>query len=134
MKNFFKKVKRTFFTKKFLEFTILGGINTLNTAIFSHIANKIVQENIATVIGYIISLTIAYFINCMVIFKDKLSINGYLKFWISYIPNFIIFFLVTFITINTLGLPQFWATVLAAMVAGPVTFIIMKIFAFKKNI
>ena len=133
MKNFFKKVIHTFFTKKFLEFTILGGINTLNTAIFSHIANKIVQENIATVIGYIISLTIAYFINCIVIFKDKLSINGYIKFWISYIPNFIIFFLVTFITINTLGLPQFWATVLAAMVAGPVTFIIMKIFAFKKD-
>ena len=134
MKKLFYKFIHTFFTKKFLEFTILGGINTLNTAIFSHIANKIVQENIATVIGYIISLTIAYFINCMVIFKDKLSINGYIKFWISYIPNFIIFFLVTFITINTLGLPQFWATVLAAMVAGPVTFIIMKIFAFKKNI
>lgn len=126
------KIKRTFVNKKFIEFCVLGVINTINDAIFSSIFYWLgLQDNIAAVLGYFTALTIAFFLSSYFIFKKKPALSRYIKFFISYIPNFIIFFLVTFITINTMGLPQFWGTILAAMVGGPVTFVIMKIYTFK---
>ena len=121
-------------SKNFIEFCVLGVINTLNDAIFSSVYNWFgLQNNIAAVLGYFTALTIAFFFSCFFIFKRKPSLNRYVKFLISYIPNFIIFFLVTFITINTMGLPQFWGTILAAVAGGPITFVIMKVYAFGKK-
>lgn len=117
----------------FIQFCLLGIINTFNDALFSWLAHFIMQENVAAVAGYAVALTIAFFLSCKVIFKSKPDFRKYIRFIISYIPNFIIFFLVTFITINTLHLPQFWATVLAAMAGGPVTYIIIKLYAFRKK-
>ncbi len=126
------KIKRTFLSKYFIEFCVLGVINTLNDAIFSSIYHWLgLQDNVAAVVGYYTALTIAFFLSSRFIFKKRPSLQRYIKFFVSYIPNFIIFFLVTFITINTMGLPQFWGTILAAMVGGPVTFVIMKIYTFR---
>lgn len=136
MKKFFLKIIKIFISKSFLEFTVLGGINTFNTALFSTLFHYVLQENIAAFFGYISSLSIAFFINCKIIFKKHPSIRNYIKFLISYIPNFVIYTLVTFVTINTLHLPQFWATVLAAITGGPITYFIIRMYAFgnKTNI
>ncbi len=126
------KIKRTFVSKNFIAFCCLGVINTLNDAIFSSIYHALgLQDNVAAVVGYYTALTIAFFLSSYFIFKKPPCLKRYIKFFVSYIPNFIIFFLVTFITINTMGLPQFWGTILAAMVGGPVTFVIMKIYTFR---
>lgn len=127
------KFKKTFVSKKFIYFCVLGVINTFNDAFFSWLAHFVVQENVAAVIGYLIALTIGFFINCRVIFKRRPTYKRYLRYGLAYVPNFIIYFLVTFITINTMGLPQFWATVLAAVAGGPITFVIIKIYAFGKS-
>lgn len=134
MKGFLKKIVATFLNKKFLEFCVLGSINTFNTAWISALCSKFTQSNIAACIGYITSLSFAYVLSCKVIFECPLRKSGYLLFLLTYIPNFIIYFLVTFITINTLELPQFWGTVLATMTGGPITFVLMKFFTFNKTI
>ena len=51
---------------------------------------------------------------------------------VTYIPNFLIYMAVTFVTINIIDLRQFWATVLAAIAGVPVTFTLMKLITFKK--
>ncbi len=112
---------------------MLGVVNTFNDAFFSWLAHFVMQENVAAVLGYFIALTIGFFISCRVIFKTTPTLSRYIRFGVSYIPNFIIYFLVTFITINTMELPQFWATVLAAMAGGPITFVIIKVYAFGKK-
>lgn len=132
-KNLLVKAKNTFITKSFLRFCILGCINCLNDAIFSHFANYFMQKNLAAVVGYMISLSLAFYLTSMFIFKSKPTFSKYYKFLLSYIPNFIIFFLVTFITINTWKLPQFVGTFLAAAAGGPITFIMIKLFAFGKK-
>lgn len=124
------KLKRTFVSKKFIEFCALGVVNTFNDALFSWIFHFVVQENVAAVLGYFVALTIAFFLSSKIIFKRRPTLQRYVRYGLSYIPNFIIYFLVTFITINTLGLPQFWGTVLAAMAGGPITFVIIKVYAF----
>lgn len=123
-------LRHTFINFKFLGFCLLGFFNTLNTAFFSWLGHKFMQDNIAAVFGYIISLTCAFLFNCWLLFKQKPSFSGYVRFLISYIPSFIIYFLLTFLTINTLDIPQFWATVVAVAAGGPVTFIIVKLYAF----
>lgn len=130
MKRQFERLKRAFISKKFLRFCLLGTINTFNTALFSSAAHLIFQENLAAIIGYLSSLTIAFFISSRFVFKCKPTIMEYIRFLISYIPHFIIYFLVTFLTIKTLNLPQFWGTVIATAAGGPVTFIIIKLYVF----
>lgn len=128
------KIKRTFVSKGFIEFCFVGVINTFNDAIFSSLFHMLgLQDNVAAVLGYFVALTIAFFLSCRIIFKKRPKLERYVKFLVSYIPNFIIFFLVTFITINTMKLPQFWGTVLAAMAGGPVTYVIIKVYAFGKR-
>ncbi len=125
--------KKTFINKRFIEFCILGVINTLNDAFFSWVYHFVVQENIAAMLGYATALTIAFFISSRFIFNRKPRLERFIKFVISYIPNFIIFSLVTFVTINTWDLPQFWGTVLAAMAGGPITYFIIKVYAFGRK-
>ena len=83
--------------------------------------------------GYAVALSIAYLLSSRFIFFSKPNIHKYIRFVISYIPNFIIFYLVTFITISKWELPQFWGTALAAVVGGPITYVIIKIYAFGKK-
>lgn len=134
MKNFLLKLKRTFFNIGFLEYCAIGFLNTFNSALFSSLASLIMQENVAAVFGYICSITIAFVLNCYLIFKKKPTFRRYMRFALSYVPNFLIYFIVTFITLNTLGLPQFWGTVLASVIGGPITFIIIKIYTFKQRL
>ena len=133
IKRILLDLKKTFLSKGFLEFCLLGIINCLNDSFFSWLAEKVFHKNIATVIGYAFGLTIAFFLTCKFIFRAKPDFKKYYRFLLSYIPNFIIFYLVTFITINTWGLNQFIGTFIAAAVGGPITFIIIKIYAFGKK-
>ena len=134
--NLLGKAKRTFLSKGFIEFCALGLINTFNDSFFSWMFSLIPfigRGNLAAVLGYAVALSIAYLLTCKVIFKNKPSFESYRRFLLSYIPNFIIFYLVTFITINTWHLHQFWATALAAAAGGPITYVIIKIYAFRKK-
>ena len=111
-----------------MEFCGLGIINTFNDSLFSSLASLVVHKNLATIIGYAIGLTIAFFLTCKIIFKHKPTFKRFYRFIFSYIPNFIIYYLVTFLTLNALKLSQFWGTAFAAMAGGPITFVIIKIY------
>jgi putative flippase GtrA len=91
------------------------------------------QANIAFSIGYMTSLTIAYVLNTIFIFHKKFGFFDYIKFTISYIPNFLIQSGVVFIVFNILGWYKLIAYILAAMIGIPVTYVILNVFAFKKD-
>ncbi len=133
MSNFLGKLKETFINPKFLAFCGLGFVNTFNAGFFSWLGHLFMQKNAAAVFGYIISLIINFFLNSRFIFKSNPNWIRFLRFLVSYIPNFIIYFLVTFIMINTLHLPQFWGTAISAAVGGPITFVIIKFYAFGRR-
>lgn len=132
MHNLVNKIKTTFLTREFILFIIIGVVNTFNGVIFSYIYSSILNENISFVFGYISGLIISYILNSYITFKEKLEFKKFIKFAISYIPNFIIQNLVVMITFNIMGLDKLIAYILAAIIGIPVTFILLKIFAFKK--
>ena len=133
MESFVNKIKEVFFSKQFVTFVIIGIINTFNGVVFSYIYSSFLNENVAFIFGYISGLVISYALNSYVTFKEKLEFNKFIKFAISYIPNFIIQNIVVFIVFNMMGLHKLIAYGLAAIIGVPITFIFMKFFAFKKN-
>ncbi len=134
MDNIVQKFKNTFYTKEFVTFLIIGVINTFNGTVFSYIYSSFLNENIAFIVGYISGLIISYLLNSLITFKEKLQLNKFIKFAISYLPNFIIQNIVVVIVFNFMGLNKLIAYLLAAIIGVPITFILMKFFAFRKKI
>ncbi len=134
MKKFLETIKKVFcffFSKKFMIYTLIGTFNTFNCVVFSTLLEMAyVQENLAFAAGYILSLTISYIFNSIFNFKRKLTFLRYGKFLISYIPNFIIQNIVTFIFFNIIELHHIIAYIVAALLGTPVTFLFLKVFAF----
>lgn len=133
METLIRKIKKTFFTKEFVIFLIIGIINTFNGTIFSYIYSSFLNENIAFIAGYISGLIISYILNSFITFKEKLAFNKFIKFAISYFPNFIIQNIVVILVFNIMGLHKLIAYALAAIIGVPVTFILMKLYAFNKK-
>jgi len=126
-------IKNNFLDKSFLKFVIIGGINTLNGSVLAFLYSYFMQANLAFIVGYITALVVAYFLNSFFVFKASLDITRFVKFAVSYIPNFIIQNIVVVIIYNILGLHRLIAFVMAAAIGIPVTFLILKFFAFGKN-
>ncbi|MEA4965348.1 MAG: GtrA family protein [Oscillospiraceae bacterium] len=129
------KLKQHYWNKNFIIFLIIGVVNTLNGSVFSYVFTKLLNlnANLAFVIGYVCSLTIAYVLNCKFNFRQRLNLAAMLKFFVSYIPNFLIQNAVVFVIFNLLGWHVLIAYVLAAIISIPLTFLIVKYFVFIKK-
>ena len=133
MNQLIKRIKEIFLSREFILFLIVGVINTFNGTIFASIYSIFLNENVAFVLGYISSLIISYILNSFITFKEKLEVRKFIKFAISYIPNFIIQNIVVIIVLNILNYDKIIAYILAAIIGVPVTFILMKFFVFIKR-
>ena len=133
LKKFLLKLKRTFWSQKFLFYSIIGTIATLNVAIFSTLFSRFIHGTAASALGYFAANILSYFMNSFFTFNKKISFFGYTRFAVTYVPNYIIYQLVSIITINAFHWPQFYATVIAAIAGVPLTFIIMKVFTFNRR-
>jgi len=126
-------VSKHFLKKEFVLFIIIGGINTFNGTIFAFIYARFLHANLAFVFGYLTALIIAYFLNSYIVFKVKPNIIKLIKFGVSYIPNFIIQNIVVIIFYNLLQWHLLLVYALAAAIGIPVTFLILKVFAFNRQ-
>jgi putative flippase GtrA len=126
-----QKVKHQFLNFEFLRFLIIGAINTLNGVLFSYLYSRVLPPQPAFICGYISSLVISYLLNSFFTFHERLSFGKMLKFFVSYIPNFLIQNAVVFIVVTLLKLPALLAYILAAVIGIPVTFLLLKLFAFR---
>jgi phosphoserine phosphatase/putative flippase GtrA len=129
----FEKIKRTYFTKDFILFVFCGGMGTLTNFIFSLIISMILNPSVSYVFGYGISLFIAYALNAKLIFYRNLSFMGFIKFIVSYVPNFLILFTFVLIFLNLLHWNKVIVYALAGLLGLPLTFLLVKIMVFKNG-
>ena len=127
------KFKKNIFDLDFLMFIFCGGMGTLTNFVISSIVSQKINPIISYVIGYSISLFVSYVLNMIYIFRRKLSIIDFIKFVISYIPNFLILFSFVVIFIDMLHINKYVVYLLAAIIGLPVTYVILKIRTFKKK-
>lgn len=133
MDNIIKKTKETFLSWQFIKFIIIGVINTLSTTIFASLFPKSINANIAFILGYLMGTIISYVLNSIFTFKEKFAISKYIKFFISTIPNYLVQQVSVIVIYNMLGMNRYIAYLFAAIIGVPVTFVLLKVFAFKKN-
>ena len=125
------RIRHHFFTREFLLFLIVGGVNTFNGTFLSWLyAFLIPNHNLAFNCGYLTSNLIAYYLNSTFIFPVPLSLQRCLKFALSYVPNYLIQNLIVLLFYNFLAYPPILSYLVAAVLGIPVTFLCVKIFTF----
>ena len=128
-----EKAKRYFFSFEFFRFLVIGGVNTLNGVVFSYLFSRVMHAQVAFWCGYLLSLGISYLLNSAITFHERLSVPKMLRFFVSYIPNFLIQNIVVFLVHGVFGGTELMAYILAAVIGIPVTFVLLKLFAFRKK-
>ena len=129
-----EKLLKTFFTPEFIMFLVVGVINTFAGSVFSMIYRSFIpNDTIAFIPGYITANIMSYVLNSILTFKEKFAFDKYVRFFISSLPNFIIQVIMVKILSDMLKLPALVAYCTAAIIGVPVTFILVKIFAFRKK-
>ncbi len=127
-------VKHHFFTRAFLLFLVVGTINTFLCSFLATILEPLVgNANLAFNIGYLLSNVNAYLLNSLFVFPTRMTLVRYVKFFLSYVPNYIIQNAIVFVAYNLLGLPSIASYLLAAILGVPITFLCVKIFAFGRH-
>jgi len=127
----YEEIKKTYFTKDFILFVFCGGMGTLVNFIVSLAVSMILNPSVSYVFGYGISLFAAYSLNAKLIFHRKIAYMDFVKFVLSYIPNFLILFTFVLIFLNLLGLNKVVVYALAGLLGLPLTFLLVKIMVFR---
>ena len=128
-----KKLQQHFFTREFLFFLCIGCINTFNCSLIAAFFTYwLTDANAAFNIGYLLSLTFAYYLNSKIVFKQRLNKAQYLRFCLSYLPNFLVQNFIVVLFYNMLAFPPIISYLFAAIIGVPVTFLLVKIFAFRQ--
>jgi putative flippase GtrA len=131
--SFIAKLKSTYCSKEFLLFVFCGGMGTLTNFIFSLLISTALNPSLSYICGYGISLFVAYSLNAKLIFHNPLGFIAFVKFVISYIPNFLILLSFVLMFLNIFGWNKIIVYGLAGLLGLPLTFLLVKIFAFGKQ-
>ncbi len=127
------RAKKLFLSPAFLRFLLVGGASTILTAILGRLYLAALSMPVLSfALGYITTLILAFFLHAGFTFRAKPSLGRFWKFVISYIPNFLVQTLSVWLLCHLLSLPEMLAYILAAIIGIPVTFLLMKLFAFQK--
>lgn len=126
-----ERIKTMFLNKEFLKFLVVGGVNTCSGVVLALIYNALFNPNISFVLGYLSALIGSYVLNSYITFQQDLRFVKFCKFAVSYMPNFIIQYIVVFFIYNIMGADKLLAYAVAASIGIPVTFVIIRIFTFK---
>lgn len=129
------RLRRQFWTKEFFLFTAVGVVNTLDCSLFAAVLMEcgIPDANLAFNIGYVLSNILAYLLNCWLVFSARPQFAQYLRFALSYAGNMAIENAAVLVLYNWLGFPPVASFVAAAVVSVPVTFLLVKMYAFRKK-
>ncbi|MDO4203969.1 MAG: GtrA family protein [Selenomonadaceae bacterium] len=126
-----QELKRAFLSRKFLLFLVIGCINTFDCSLFATMLTPVTGSvNVSFNIGYVMSNIIAYFLNAYFVFPSPLSLSGWVKFFLSYIPNYLVQNVLVVVMYNYMDIPPIVSFMLSAVLGIPVTFLLVKMFAF----
>lgn len=134
LEKMMEQIRYHFFTREFILFVVIGTFNTFNCSFIAWMITQVIpNSNVAFNIGYLLCNILAYVLNCKVVFFEPMTMQRYIKFFVSYIPNYIIQNVIVVIFYNMMGFPDIASFVIAAILGVPVTFLFVKIFAFGKK-
>lgn len=129
------KVRSVFYKKGFLVFIVVGALNALIGVLLSYAASLFLPNGIlAFIVGYSLSLIPSYYLNSTLVFKNRdFRVSTFLKFCVSYIPNFSIQLISVFILVGLFGVSNLISYIISVIIGIPLTFFVLSVFAFRKK-
>lgn len=118
---------------EFFRFWCVGWLNMAAAWLLEAFWGSLLPENLGFSVGYGMSLLVSFVLNSKLTFRRRLSLGRLGAYILSYVPNFIVQFATVFLLNGLLGLPYLLCCFLAAVVGTPVTFLCLKLFAFRQS-
>lgn len=127
------RLKKAYLAPTFFKFLLVGMLNTVATTVFSLLYNRLIVYAVpAFAAGYVTTLLLSFFLNCGFTFKKKPSLGRLIKYVVSYMPNFLVQCASVWLLCDLCHLPRLFSYAAAAIIGVPLTYILMKIFTFRK--
>jgi len=121
------------FDKKFIKFVIVGVINTLNYSIVYTILLNSIDYLMAHIFAFLFSAFCSYFLTTYFTFSQKATWETFLRFPLTFLPNFIISSLGVFILVDQFGFSKQYTSIVLMLAIIPVTFLVSKVIFKEKN-
>lgn len=119
-----KKVE--FLNEDIIRFTGVGVLNTLLYFELFTLLNIISKYLVAHIIAFLIGALISYFLTTMYTFENKISLKTFISFPLTFLPNFILSTVGTFILVSLNLICEEYASLLTMLLAVPITFIVSR--------
>ncbi|WP_405104644.1 GtrA family protein [Paenibacillus sp. FSL K6-1217] len=113
--------------KEFLKFVVSGGINTLTTYLMYLLLLLFLNYSLSYTVSYVSGIFLSYYLNTVFVFKEKMSIEKFLKFPIVYLIQYFINLLMLYILVEHLHLSTKIVPLIVVVVTIPVTFVLSKL-------
>lgn len=120
--------------KEFMLFVFCGGIGTIVNFLVSLYFSTVLNPTISYLVGYSASLFVTYGLNARLIFNEYYRVKDFIKFVLSYIPNFLILFTFVATLLNVFDWNKVFVYAIAGILGIPVTFVLVKVFAFGRKV
>ncbi len=129
-----ERLKRMFLNPDFFTFIAIGVVNVLNGIWIAYVYSLFIKNAVlAYIFGFLTSLTISYTLNSLLNFKKKLAFSHLFKFIVNNIPNFIIQVTSVTVLFELLNISKLVVYSISAIIAVPVTYVLVKINVFKNG-
>ncbi len=126
------RIKTKFCTSEFFKFLLVGCVNVFTGIFLSWLFLFLLKSaNVSFILGYLLSLTGSYFLNSCMVFKKGILFTDYVRFCISYIPNFLAQNIIVFVAHNVININGVVSYLIAGVIVFPITFILLKFKVFK---
>lgn len=120
-----KTIKKQFVNRTFVMFLIIGVINTIASQLFYLFFLQIrLTPGLSSILGDILSVIVSYYLNITFTYKIKSSWKLFFTFPLSYIPGWIVNYLIVILTIF-LGIPEIYAKAVSLPITIPLNYFVM---------
>ena len=121
-----KLIKEKFLNKQFITFGIIGVLNTVIALLFNKgLLLLSFEVGMASIVADVLAFVPSYVMNMTFTYKKKMSWKTFITFPISYVPGWIISFLIVEILHRFLGVPENYAKLCSVPIYVPVNYLVM---------
>ena len=121
-----KLIKEKFLNRQFITFGVIGVLNTVIALLFNKgLLLLRFEVGMASIVADVLAFVPSYVMNMTFTYKKKMSWKTFITFPISYIPGWIISFLIVEILHRFLGVPENYAKLCSVPIYVPVNYLVM---------
>lgn len=121
-----KKIKEKFLNRQFITFVVIGVINTLIALLINKgMLTLGIEVGTASIIADVLAFIPSYLMNLKFTYHQKYSWKSFITFPISYVPGWIISFLIVEVLSRGFGVAERYAKLVSVPIYVPVNFLFM---------